>query len=141
MDTFQRQINGILKEFCSKNRSEIVIVLHNLNNKFEPLDLTVNKAANNLILNRHKEWFSDQIVWQLKSVNDPTDIKLSLKLSDLKSIHASWIVDLYKHMQGDELTLKALKRLVSTRLSMMLKKFLKEWKICSEHKNSLLKVV
>ena len=30
MDTFKGQENGILKEFCSKNRCEIVIVPHNL---------------------------------------------------------------------------------------------------------------
>ena len=43
MDTFKGQ--DILKEFCSKNRCEMVIVPHNLTNKFQPLDLTVNKAA------------------------------------------------------------------------------------------------
>ena len=40
MDTFKGQDNGILKEFCSKNRCEIVIVPHNLTNNFEPLDLS-----------------------------------------------------------------------------------------------------
>ena len=45
MDNFKGQDNGILKEFCSKNRCEIVIVPHNLTNKFQPLYLTNNKAA------------------------------------------------------------------------------------------------
>ena len=36
--------------------------------------------------------------------------KVSSKLSDLKPLHPSWIVDLYKHMQGeDELILKGFK--------------------------------
>ena len=45
----------------------------------QPLDLTVNKAAKAFIQNRYDDWFSDQVAWQLKSGNDPTDIKVSSK--------------------------------------------------------------
>ena len=45
MDTFKGKDNGIIKEFCSKRRCEIVIIPHNLTNKFQALDLTVNTAA------------------------------------------------------------------------------------------------
>ena len=114
MDTFKGQDNDILKEFCSKNRCEVVIVPHNLTNKFQPLDLTVNKAAKAFIQNQYNSWFSDQVARQLKSGKDPTDIKVSSKLSDLKPLHASWRVDLYKHMQGeDELILKGFKEAIN----------------------------
>ena len=87
-----------------------MIVPHNLTNKFQPLDLTVNKASKAFIQNQYNNWFSDQVARQLKSGNDPTDMRVSSKLSDLKPLHASWIVDLYKHMQGeDELILKGFK--------------------------------
>ena len=102
MDAFKGQDNGILKEFCSKNRCEIAIVPRNLTNKFQPLDLTVNKAAKAFIQNQCNDWCSDQVAQQLKSGNDPTDIKVSSKLSDLKPRHPSWIVDLYKHMEGED---------------------------------------
>ena len=52
MDTFKGQDNDILKEFCSTNRCELVIVPHNLTNKFQPLDLSVNKAAKAFIQNQ-----------------------------------------------------------------------------------------
>ena len=93
MDTFKGQDNDIIKEFCSKNRCEVVIVPHNLTNKFQPLDLTVNKAGKAFIQNQYNDWFSDQVARQLKSGKDPTDIKVSSKLSDLKPLHTSWIVD------------------------------------------------
>ena len=87
-----------------------MIVPHNLTGKFQQLDLTVHKAAKTFIQNRYNGWLSDQVARQLKSSNDPTDIKLSSKFSDLKPLHASWIVDLYKHMQWeDELILKGFK--------------------------------
>ena len=51
-----------------------------------------------------------EVAQHLKSDNDPTNIKVLPKLSDLKPHHASWIVDLYKHTQGeDKLILKGFK--------------------------------
>ena len=101
MDTFKGQDNDILKEFCSKNKCELVIVPHNLTNKFQPLDLSVNKAAKAFIQNQYNDWFSNQVARQLKNRIEPADIKISSKLSDLKPLHASWIVNLYNHMQEE----------------------------------------
>ena len=57
-------------------------------------------------------------------------MKVSSKLSDLKPLHASCIVDLYEHIQENINEFwRDLKRLVPTKLKMMVKKFLKEWKI------------
>ena len=83
MGTFKGQENGILKEFCSISRCGIVIVPHDLTNKFQPLDLTINKAGKVFIQNQYNDWFSDQIARQL--------------------------IDLYKHMQEGELIQKGFK--------------------------------
>lgn len=101
MDTFKGQDNDVLKELCSDNNCKVVIVPHNLTNKFQPLDISVNKAAKAFIQNRYNEWFSNQVSIQLKKGTDPADVKVSSKLSDLKPLHASWIVDLYKHMSKE----------------------------------------
>ena len=45
MNTFKGQDNKRLRELCSENYSEVVIVPHNLTNKFQPLDISVYKAA------------------------------------------------------------------------------------------------
>lgn len=101
MDTFKGQDNDLLKEFCSTNRCELVIVPHNLTNKFQPLDLSVNKAAKAFIQNQYNDWFSDQVARRLKKGIAPADIKISSKLSDLKPLHAGWIVNLFKHIQEE----------------------------------------
>ena len=77
MDTFKGQDNDILRKLCSENRCEIVIVPHNLTNKFQLLDLTFNKVAKAIIQNRHHDWFSNQVAHQLKSGKDPANIKMS----------------------------------------------------------------
>ena len=100
MDTFKGQDNDTLKELCSENNCEVVIVPHNLTNKFQPLDISVNRAAKAFIQNLY-EWFSNQVAIQLKHGIDPTDVKIYSKLSDLKPLHASWIVDLYDHLSNE----------------------------------------
>ena len=45
MDTFKGQDNDELRKLCMSNNCEVAILPHNLTNKFQPLDLSVNKAA------------------------------------------------------------------------------------------------
>ena len=98
MDTFKGQDNDTLKELCSQNNCEVAIVPRNLTHKFQPFDISVNKAAKAFIQNLYNEWFSNQVAIQLKHGIDPADVKISSKLSDLKPLHASWIVELYHHL-------------------------------------------
>ena len=102
MDTFKGKGNDTLKELCSKNNCEIVIVPHNLTNKSQPLDISVNKAANAFIQNQYNDWFLNEVSIQLKKGIDPADIKIISKLSYLKPLHVSWIVDLYKHLSDNQ---------------------------------------
>ena len=48
MDTFEGQDNKEMKRLCAKNNCELVIVPHNLTNKFQPLDISINQSAKNL---------------------------------------------------------------------------------------------
>ena len=60
-----------------------------------------HKTAKVFIQNQYNDWFSDQVARNLKGGKKPTDIKISLKLSDLKLLYAGWIVDLYERMNGE----------------------------------------
>ena len=91
-----------MKELCSENNYEIVIVPRNLTNKFQPLDISVNKAAKAFIQNQYDDWFLNKVPVQLNKGIDPADIRVTLKLSNLKPLHASWIVDLYKRLSGNQ---------------------------------------
>ena len=97
MATFKGQDNDTLKKLCAENNCDVVIEPHNLTNKFQPLDLSVNKTVKSFIQNKYNGWFADQVFTQLQNGKDPTDVKISSK-SDLKLIHARWIVDWYNHV-------------------------------------------
>ena len=51
MDTFKGQDNKEMKRLCAKNNCELVIVPHNLTNKFQPLDISINQSAKKFISN------------------------------------------------------------------------------------------
>ena len=59
MDTLKEQGScskkAVLKKLCSENRYEMVIVPNNLTNKFQPVDLTVNKVAKAFIQNQYND--------------------------------------------------------------------------------------
>ena len=95
MDNFKGQDNDTLKKLCDENNCDVVTVPHNLTNKFQPLDLSVNKAAKSV--NKYNDWFADQVFMQFQNGKDPINVKILSKLSDLKRIHARWNLDWYNY--------------------------------------------
>ena len=49
MDTFKGQDNEEIAKLCRENNCVLIIVPHNLTNKFQPLDITFNKPAKSFI--------------------------------------------------------------------------------------------
>ena len=84
MDTFKGQDNDIVLNLCKKHFCQVAIVPHNLTNKFQPLDITVNKPAKSFISNKYNEWFAEQVAKQLQKGIPPADIQVSLNLGELK---------------------------------------------------------
>ena len=99
MDTFKGQDNKEMKRLYAKNNCELVIVPHNFTNKFQPLDISINQSANKFISDKFNAWYADRVSKQLSNGVIPGDVKVSLKLSDLKPLHARWIVEIYNHLK------------------------------------------
>ena len=57
MDTFKDQDNEVLKELCGKKFCKVVIVPHNLTNKFQLFDISVNKGANS---EKYNTWMANE---------------------------------------------------------------------------------
>lgn len=99
MDTFKGQDNDDVKKLCTKNNCELVIVPHNLTNKFQPLDISINQVAKKFISHKFNSWYADRVSAQLSNGTSPADVQVSLKLSILKPLHAKWIVESYNHLK------------------------------------------
>ena len=100
MDNFRGQDNETIRDFLNDNGCVTKIVPHNMTNWFQPLDLSVNKPAKSFISNKYNEWFSNEVTAQIVNGVDPPNIKVSMKLSDLKPLHARWIIELYDHLRS-----------------------------------------
>ena len=79
MDTFKGKDNDELRKLCMSNNCEVVIVPHNLTNKFQLLDLSVNKAAKAFISEKYNTWMTNE-----------------------KSLLAKWIVDLHHYLKAEK---------------------------------------
>ena len=81
-----------MRKFCAKTSCEIVIIPQNLTNKFQPLDISVNKAAKSFISDKYNFWLANKMSKQLTARNVATDVKVSLKLP---------VIDLYNTLTDD----------------------------------------
>ena len=100
MDTFKGQDNDEVAKLCRKNNCALIIVPHNLTNKFQPLDITVNKPAKSFIKDKYNMWYTEQVAKQLNEGKAPADVEVSLNLSEIKPLHAKWIYEMYKYLRG-----------------------------------------
>ena len=98
MDTFKGQDNDVILDLCEKRMCQVVVVPRNLTNKFQPLDITVNKPTKSFMSSKYDGWFSKQVSQQPEKGIQPADVKVSLGLIELKVMHAKWILELYNHL-------------------------------------------
>ena len=66
---------------------------------FQPLDISINQSANKFISNKFNALYAHRVSKQLSNGVAPGDVKVSLKLSDLKSFHARWIFETCNHLK------------------------------------------
>ena len=67
-----------------------MVILHSFTNKFQPLDLSIKKAARQTFLK------STTLGWHLD------DVKVFLLLSVIKPLYIKWVVDLYHCLKADK---------------------------------------
>ena len=99
MDTFKGQDNEEIKSLCLENNCKLVIVPHDLTNKSQPLDLTINQKGKKFVSNRFNKWYAERVSRQLTNGKLPGDVKVSLKLSNLKPLHAKWVVEMNEYLK------------------------------------------
>ena len=85
MDTLKGQDNTEIKALCLKIDCKLVIMPHNLTNKFQSLDISINQKAKKFISPKFNTWY--------------VDVKVSMKISALKPLHAHWIVNMYTYLK------------------------------------------
>ena len=94
------QGNDKAAKLCRKNNCALSIVSHNLTNKFQLLDITVNKPAESFIKDKYNMWYTEQVTKQLNEGKSPADVEVSLNFSEIKPLRAKWIYEMYEYLRG-----------------------------------------
>ena len=71
------------------------------NKHYSLIVMNTFKGQDNTEIISHKfnTWCADRANEQLKKGVAPGDVKVSMKMSDLKPLQAHWIVDMYTHLK------------------------------------------
>ena len=106
-DVFKGQTTPAVNDLLKDNNCTVQHVPNNRTIFFQPLDISVNKSAKSFISDKYQEWYASEVTSQLGKSFDPYNVKVDVKLTTFKPIHACWIIDFYKHMQTSGSKVKA----------------------------------
>jgi len=74
-----------------------VLIPPNCTDRLQPLDLGVNKSAQEFLHNEFQEWYAQQVCAQLQEKADKQAVELCLSV--VKPLWAKWMVNFYNYMQ------------------------------------------
>ena len=87
-------VNDLLK------KHDIAIhVPKNHTNLFQPLDIPVKKSAKCFIADKYQDWYAEKVLQQLNRSVAVHNVKVDVKLSIMKPLHAKWIIEMYHHLK------------------------------------------
>ena len=75
MDIFKGQDDDEVKQFYQESNCELVVVPHNLINKFQPLNISANQSLKKFISVKINSWYADRVSSQLSTGTAPDDVK------------------------------------------------------------------
>ena len=105
------QMTGTVKTKLTSLSIELVAVPANMTHFFQPLDLTVNRAAKTIARREFIQYYSTAVQRQLQNGKNAEEV--DLRLSVIKPLHAQWLVNMFSYFttsHGREIILKGWKK-------------------------------
>ena len=97
-----------------ENNTKLRKVLANMTNLYQPLDAqdSVNGESKRFMKQKFTNWYSSEVLKEMDKGKEVDAIEIKLKLSVMKPLHATWLIDLYNHFtlpEGQEICIKGWK--------------------------------
>ena len=94
-DVFRGQVTSSVMDKLRSLDCEFVPVPANMTHFFQPLDLTVNRAAKNYMRKQFIMFYGDAVKQQLDGGKSVEDVEVDFHLTTIKPLHAQWLVNMY----------------------------------------------
>ena len=101
-DVFKGQTTNAVTKLLQENHCVIIRVPNNHTNLFQPLDISVNKSAKCFITGKYQDWYAEKVLDELNRGVRPHDVKVDVRLSKIKPLHAKWIIQMYHHLKNSK---------------------------------------
>ena len=95
-DVFRGQTTEAIYDILEQNNIFVVKIPANCTDRLQPMDLSVNKAVKDFMRNKFVEWYSMEVMDQLKG--DETYAKVDFKLSTMKPLVTKWLIELFDYL-------------------------------------------
>ena len=69
---------------------------------FQPLDLTINKWVKEFFKKKFNEWYASRLREELEKGKSLDEIEIKFTLTELKPIHANWLIECYNSLTSPE---------------------------------------
>ena len=92
---FRGQTTDHVAQILDSLNIKVVKVPANMTHFIQPRDLTVNGSAKHFMIKKFVTWYTEEIKKQMDAGVPAESIDVNLKLTSLKTLHASWLIELY----------------------------------------------
>ena len=62
----------------------------------------MNTSAKYFIAGKYEDWYAEQVLEQLGKGVTPHDVKVDVRLTNIKPLHAKWIIQTYHHLNSSK---------------------------------------
>ena len=100
MDNFKGQITSAVNALLEKNNIHVCLLPPNTTDRLQPLDVSVNKPAKDILKQQFEDWYTAEIIKQL----DGKDLEtlelepIDLSMAAVKEQGAKWLVEWAEYM-------------------------------------------
>ena len=104
MDVFKGQMTSPVLKVLSNNNILLQYVAANFTYLFQPLDVQggPNGFVKRLMKRKFTDWYGSQITPAMDEGKELEIIEVPLKVSNIKLLHAKWLIEVYNEMTSDE---------------------------------------
>ena len=104
MDVFKGQVSSPVMKVLSNNNILLQSVPAVFTYLFQPLNVEgePNGFVKRLMKRKFTDWYASQINLAMEEGKELETIEVPLKLSNIKPLHAKWLIEMYNEMTSDE---------------------------------------